>query len=94
MGFDKSAKEFIGDWIPKGFQESKPRRPLKKNVPEWIYNDKDIIKKLCEDAKLKYRIAYLYWRLGWTAKEIAIDIYGTGGKINTIESILYRIKNM
>lgn len=91
--FDKQAIEFVQDWIPDGFSVKKARRPA-KNAPEWVFNDKLLISKLCKDAKFKYQVAYFHWRLGWTAKEIAVELLGSAEKVKSIESIIYRIRSM
>ena len=93
MGFDTTAAELKQDWTPYGFSVKKSRRP-KKDAPEWVFNDKQLIEKLCKDVKFKYQVAYLYWRLGWTTREIAGELLNGSEKFETIKSILYRIKNM
>lgn len=91
--FDKEASEFSKDWIPDGFSVKKARRPV-KDVPEWVLSDKKLLTKLCKDVKLKYQVAYLHWRLGWTSREIANELLGRPDKFKSIESMIYRLKQM
>lgn len=65
--------EFGGDWIPEGFQVKKVRRP-RKNVPEWANNDYQLRWRIFSGPIRRYRIAYLYWRCGWNAREIAEEV--------------------
>lgn len=89
--FDKTALEFMTDWVPEGFEDKRARRP-KKAVPDWVMDDKQVMDKICKNARFKYNIIYLHWRLGWTAKEIAEQLLGSAKKFHAIELILFKLR--
>lgn len=88
--FDKRALEFARGFIPEGYQVKRARRPSKSS-PEWLFSDKEFFARVCKDYQRRYRIGYLYWRLGWTAREVAEE---TGENISAVKSIIYRIKKL
>ncbi len=70
---DPETKAEFDGWIPEGFQVNKARRP-RKDIPEWASSIKRIEIKILRPAAIAARrrcqIAYLYWNLGWTAREV------------------------
>lgn len=70
---DQSSEEFKGNWIPEGFQVKKVRRP-RKNIPVWANSDKKLKMRVFRRAMRRYRIAYLYWRVGMSAREVADEM--------------------
>jgi len=72
--FDNSSEEFKGSWIPEGFQVKKIRRP-RKDIPLWANNDKKLKLRIFKSAMRRYRIAYLYWRVGMNAREISLEMH-------------------
>jgi hypothetical protein len=84
---DDSSQEFKGDWIPDGFQVRKIRRP-RKNVPTWANSDKKLKMRIFGPAMRRYRIAYLYWRVGMSAREVAEEVDTTTKNIYRILSDL------
>jgi hypothetical protein len=86
--FDQSSEEFKGDWIPDGFQVRKVRRP-KKNVPTWANSDKKLKMRIFGPAMRRYRIAYLYWRVGMSAREVADELRTTE---DAVEQVLTRLR--
>ncbi len=93
-GFDDGYEEFNGTKLPDGYLIRKPRRPKKRKIPDWVFDKKKTHNKIYKQAKQDEEVARLYWRVGWTAKEIAEEILGSTQKFRVIESILYRLKNM
>lgn len=85
---DQSSEEFKGDWIPEGFQVKKVRRP-RKNIPLWANSDKKLKMRIFSPAMRRYRIAYLYWRVGMSAREVADDV---GATINAVECVIKELK--
>lgn len=87
--YDQSSTEFKGDWIPEGFQIRKIRRP-RKNIPDWANNDKALKMRIFGPAMRRYRIAYLYWRVGMSAREVAEEL-----KISRkqVEKVVYQLVN-
>jgi hypothetical protein len=53
-----------------GFQIHRIRRP-RKNVPPWANSNKTLKERILGKALQRYEIAYLYWRVGWNAREVA-----------------------
>lgn len=87
--------EFLADGHKSGYTITRKGYHKKATSPPlWVLNDKSLKKKLYSDADLKYKIARLYWYLNWTAKDIAIEIYGDANKFRAIESIIKRIKQL
>ena len=86
--FDESSQEFKGNWIPDGFQVRKIRRP-RKNVPIWANSDKKLKMRIFGSAMRRYRIAYLYWRVGMSAREVSEEV---GGTVNAIKLIIRNLK--
>jgi hypothetical protein len=56
-----------------GFQIHRVRRPV-KSVPAWANNIKALQQRMLGKALQRYEIAYLYWRVGWNAREIAVKL--------------------
>jgi hypothetical protein len=80
--------EFQG-WLPDGFQIRKIRRPV-KDVPEWANSQFGIVCRVLGPAGIRnLRIAYLYWRVGWNAREIAEELGMTG---NAVKQVLQKLK--
>lgn len=78
-----------GTWTP-GMQIKHVRRPH-KDVPIWANNDADLWRQVAGLAALRrYKIAYLYWRVGWTTSEISKEL---GLSINSVRSTLYRLRS-
>lgn len=75
-------------WVPDGFQTAKIRRP-RKNVPEWANSDMALRWRIFGPALRRYRIAYLYWRCGWNAREVAEEMRMAK---NAVEVIISRLK--
>jgi hypothetical protein len=98
--FDKSAVDITQEGVKNklthipGFQTKSVRRPAKTKAPDWVYNDKKLQDKIFAEARLKYQIAYHYWRLGWNSREIAEHFLKSREKFKAVESILFRIKNL
>jgi hypothetical protein len=86
--FDESSQEFKGNWIPDGFQVRKIRRP-RKNVPTWANSDKKLKMRIFGPAMRRYRIAYLYWRVGMSAREVSEEV---GGSLDSINNVIKYLK--
>lgn len=74
-------------WIPDGFQVRKIRRP-RKDCPEWVANEESFRRALFLPAIRRYRIAYLYWRCGWSAREVAEEL---GITTNAVEQAVKKL---
>jgi hypothetical protein len=85
---DRSALEFSGEWIPDGFQVTKIRRP-QKDVPSWANSDSELRRAIVGPALRRYRIAYLYWRLGWNSREVAEEL---GISQSAVEQCIHNLK--
>jgi hypothetical protein len=57
----------------EGFQIRKIRRP-RKEVPYWANSDTRLRFRIFKAPLRRYRIAYLYWRCGWSAREISEEL--------------------
>jgi hypothetical protein len=66
-----SAKKEFGAWIPKGMQERRIRRPKRKRTPSWAGSAVKIHKRIFGAAQRRDDIAYRYWCVGLSAREIA-----------------------
>jgi hypothetical protein len=85
-----STAEFQGDYIPRGFQTKRARRP-RKEVPMWANSDSALKKRILGRALRRYWIAYLYWRVGLTAREVAEEL---GIKISAVKSVIYKLEGL
>jgi hypothetical protein len=56
-----------------GFQIRRIRRP-RKNVPPWANDMKSLRKRVLGRAMVRLKIAYLYWRIGLNAREVAAEL--------------------
>lgn len=83
----KIAKEFDTDWLPDGFQVKKVRRP-RKRVPWWANSDTLLADYIFEGSRRRYKVAYLYWRVGFNAREVAEELEMTQTQV---ESIICRL---
>jgi len=98
--YDASASDITQEGVKHktihipGFQTKSLRKPTKTKAPDWVYNDKKLQDKIFTESRLKYQIAYHYWRLGWTSKEIAKHFFKSEEKFELVKSILKRIKNL
>ena len=79
--------EFSG-FIPDGFQVKTIRRP-RKDIPEWANNDEKLRRRIFGPALRRYRIAYLYWRCGWNAREVAEEL---NISLTAVESTIKKLR--
>jgi DNA-binding NarL/FixJ family response regulator len=82
-----TSKAELQEWIPQGFQVYTARRP-RKNVPEWARSNRSLMARIFQPAIRRYNIAYLYWRVGWTAKEIAEEL---GQTVSSVKRVIERL---
>ncbi len=74
----------------EGFQVKRQRRP-RKHIPEWAMDDRSLRLAILFPALRRYRIAYLYWHLGLSAKEVAEEIGITQG---SVESVIHNLTRL
>lgn len=80
----------VGFSVQKVPQDRKRR---KRKTPEWR-GIKKIVQKNILRARQEKQIAELYWVKYKTAKEIAVEIFSDGGKIELVKSVLYRLRKL
>jgi DNA-directed RNA polymerase specialized sigma subunit len=60
----------------------------RKNRPGWAKDDKSFMQHVLGPSLVRrIRIAYLYWRQNWTAREIAEEL---GCSVNAVKQVIKR----
>jgi len=85
---DRSALDLKGPWLPTGFQVTKVRHP-RKRVPRWAGSASSLaLYVLGTEGRFRFKVAYLYWIVGMSAREIAES---TKKSQKSIRNILYKL---
>lgn len=83
----ETPREFAGDWLPEGFEVTKIRRP-RKDAPDWVMS-RGALRSLVIKEFRRVRVAYLFWRCGWSEREVAEE---TGIGIFDVRNIIAAFK--
>ncbi len=74
----------------EGFQIRKPRHP-RKHIPQWALDDHSLRMTIIFPALRRYRIAYLYWHLGLSAREVAQEI---GISRSSVDNVIHKLSKL
>lgn len=84
-----NARAEFRDWIPDGFQENKVRRP-QKSIPDWAGSERKLKQRILGPSLRRYKIAYLYFRMGYNAREVAA---ACKMKVGNVQRVIYHLRN-
>lgn len=73
----------------QGVQIKRIRRP-RKPLPVWANDDHSLRLHILGPALRRYRIAYLYWRVGMSAREVADEIETT---VKAVENVVHKLNS-